>query len=214
MAPDRQKYSEERKWGRGEEKGVTEWKSNKNESHKGVSLYVCTSLPPLYHPLSYPQGKAIHSCPLLLTHQHCKKKKKPRLFVCGGTVIWPWMLASMWQLVRKQKQARQHRKCVVGKEERLEMPSPTCGRRCGLISCLSPRQTLRILPSMLHKWNTAERSNGHIYTNSAQLSFGNEHGVTQRQKCPPRWTGADKKKLTWQRWKCKTKTEERGKTEG
>ena len=48
------------------------------------------------------------------------------------------------------------------------MPSPTCGRRCRLISCLSPRRTLHILPPALHKWDAAERSNRHIYTNRPQ----------------------------------------------
>lgn len=72
------------------------------------------------------------------------------------------------------------------------MPSPTCGRRCRLISCLSPRQTLRILPSALHKWDTAERSNRHIYTNCPQLSLANEHSVTRRRKYLLRWTGGDK----------------------
>lgn len=48
------------------------------------------------------------------------------------------------------------------------MPSPTCGRRCRLISCPSPRRTLHILPPALHKWDAAERSNRHIYTNSPQ----------------------------------------------
>lgn len=43
------------------------------------------------------------------------------------------------------------------------MSSPTCGQRCRLISCLSLRQTLHILPSALHKWDTAERSQGHLY---------------------------------------------------
>ena len=38
--------------------------------------------PLLDHPLSYPQGKAIHPCPLLLTRQQCTKKKKKSLAIC------------------------------------------------------------------------------------------------------------------------------------
>lgn len=61
--------------GRGADKGGNAVKKQSNESNKGVPLYVCSSLPPLYHPLSYLQGKAIHPCPLLLTSQQCTKKK-------------------------------------------------------------------------------------------------------------------------------------------
>lgn len=67
MAPDRQRHTERRKGGR---KKGSAMKKLSNESQKGVPLYVCTSLSPLYHRPSYPQGKAIHPCPLLLTRRH------------------------------------------------------------------------------------------------------------------------------------------------
>lgn len=73
------------------------------------------------------------------------------------------------------------------------MPSLTCGRRCRLISCPSPRRTLHILPPALHKWDAAERSNRHIYTNSSQQMSAVWH---EGGGCPPRWTGGDKGWLT------------------
>lgn len=112
MAADRQRCAEQRKGGR--KKG---WRGEKqsDESHKGVPLYVRTSLPPLSVTLSLTL-KAEASIPAhFCWHASAaqkNKKTKARLFVCGGTAIWPWMLASMWQPVRKQKPARQHRKCV------------------------------------------------------------------------------------------------------
>lgn len=75
--------------GRGEGRRGNIVKKQSNESHKGVPLYVSTSLLPLYHPLSYPQGKAIHPCPLLLTRQPStkKKKKKKKLgYLCAGAL--------------------------------------------------------------------------------------------------------------------------------
>lgn len=74
-----------------------------NESHKGVPLYVCTAFPLFYHTLlpsrqSHPSLPTFADTPVVQ-----KKKKKARLFVCSSTVIWPWMLASTWQLMRKQK---------------------------------------------------------------------------------------------------------------
>lgn len=67
------------------------------------------------------------------------------------------------------------------------MPSTTCGWSGRLISCLSPGQTLHILPPALYKWDTAERSNKYIYTNCPKLSLPNGHSVTRRRKYPLRW---------------------------
>lgn len=190
--------------GRGEGKGLMQWKSNQ------ISLireYPCMSvpLPPFYHPLSYPQGKAIHPCPLLLTRQRCRKKA--RLFVCRGTEIWPWMLASVWQLVRKQKAGKATQtmcRCLRWRKKvwTVSKCQSHCGRRCRLISC----PCLHILP--LHEEDAAQRSNRHIYTNCPQLSSANEHSVTWRRKRLLRWTGGDN---GWQRRKWAYETARRTK---
>lgn len=60
--------------GRGEGKRGDAVKSNQMSP---IREYPCTSAP-LCHPLSYPQGRAIHPCPLLLTCQCCTKKKKKK----------------------------------------------------------------------------------------------------------------------------------------
>ena len=90
------------------------------------------------------------------------------------------------------------------------MPSPASRLRYTLISCLSGRQTVRILPSVLHKWDVAERSERHIYTNCPQLSLAMStvwHGGENIGGEGRAVTKALRRK-DWQQWKYKTKKQQ------
>lgn len=77
MPPDRQRGREERRGGRD---GGNAVKEQSDVSHRGVPLHIGNPPhPPLPPPLSSPQGKAIHPCPLLLTRRGCTK---PGLAIC------------------------------------------------------------------------------------------------------------------------------------
>lgn len=107
---DRSTVSERRGW---------RWKRMKWKSYQMSPRreYPSTSVP--LFSLSYPQGKAIYPCTLLLTRHHCAKKTKntARLFVCGGTVVWPWMLFSVWQSARKQSRHSNTENVSLGKKK-------------------------------------------------------------------------------------------------
>ena len=114
MAPDRWKHSEQRKKGGIRGTAMTKLsKSSPKREYPSMSaplFPLCFTPPPT---LKAKPSIPAHFCWHTITAQ-IKKIKKESLFVCGGTAIWPWMLASMWQLARKQKQARKQRKCVAG----------------------------------------------------------------------------------------------------
>lgn len=88
-----------------------EMKTLSNESQKGVPLYVRTSFLPLL--------PSRQTCTLLLTRHHCAKRNKntARLFVCEDTVIWPWMLFSVWQPARKQSRHSNTENVSLGKKK-------------------------------------------------------------------------------------------------
>lgn len=134
-----------------------------------VPLYVCTFFP--------------HSASLLLSRQ-----KLPSL---PTFVKMPSLHKKEWLFVRETLQSdlefldpclhvadcektksKGEKKGNSGKTKKLDkIKNGEANVQTGATSCSLVRQTRRVPPSVLHKWDVAERSNMRIYTNCPWLSL-------------------------------------------